>query len=77
MTSNCSLHPRKPIDPAYDPAYSDGVPPRERQPHHAGEVVVEWPVAKLPWRFHDAQTISIEALWDELEREAEREEHWL
>jgi len=73
--SNCSLHRLEPLDPAYDPAYSDGVPPRTRPPNHAGEVVVDWPVARLPGRFRGAHTISLEALWDELEREAEREEH--
>ncbi|HEV7735111.1 MAG TPA: hypothetical protein VGR62_23275 [Candidatus Binatia bacterium] len=77
MTSNCSLYPRKPLDPAFDPAYRDGVPPRSRQPNHAGEVVMDWPVSRLPQQFRGANTISIEALWDALEREAEREEHWL
>jgi hypothetical protein len=74
MTSNCSLYPLKPLDPAVDPAYQDGIPPRPRHERHAGELVVDWPVALIPEPLRRFRQISIEELEDELEREAEREE---
>src|SRR5262245_4339826 len=40
--------PPKPLDPAVDPAYHDGIPPRPRQANHAGELEIAWPVARLP-----------------------------
>jgi hypothetical protein len=76
MVSNCSLYPLDPIDPAVDPAYHDGVPPRPRRRTHAGEIATEWPVARIPAWWQRLQTISIEALEDELERTAEREERF-
>ena len=75
MTSNCSLHPVKPLDPAIDPAYTDGPPPTAHPPNHAGEIAEEWPVSLIPSRLNAFQTISFETLEDELERSAEREEH--
>ena len=39
-----------------------------------GELEVEWPVTRIPSNFQRLQTISIEELEDELEREAAREE---
>jgi hypothetical protein len=39
-----------------------------------GEIRLEWPVARIPNTLRRLQLISIEALEDELEREAEREE---
>ena len=74
MVSNCSLHPVKPLDPAIDPAYQDGIPPRPHLPKHAGEIQLNWPVARIPNTLRRLHLISIEALEDELEREAEREE---
>jgi hypothetical protein len=74
MVSNCSLYPLKPLDPAADPAYNDGIPPRPRHASHAGEIAVVWPVVRIPPALGRLRTISIEALEDELEREAEREE---
>ncbi len=74
MHSNCSLFPRKPLDPAVDPAYRDGAPPRPRHANHAGEIPVDWPVSRMPPTLGRLQTVSIEALEDELERAAEREE---
>jgi hypothetical protein len=74
MDSNCSLYPLKPLDPAVDPAYHDGLPPRARHAKHAGEIAVDWPVSRIPAPLQRLQTISIEALEDEIEREAEREE---
>jgi hypothetical protein len=74
MTSNCSLYPLKPLDPAVDPAYCDGTPPRPRRPRHEGEIATEWPVPWIPLPLQRLTTISIEALEDEIEREAEREE---
>lgn len=76
MVSNCSLYPLDPIDPAVDPAYHDGIPPRPRRRTHAGEIATEWPVARIPAWWQRRQTISIEALEDELERTAEREERF-
>jgi hypothetical protein len=74
MVSNCSLYPLKPLDPAVDPAYHDGLPPRPRVVNHAGEIATEWPIGRMPDRLRRLQTVSIEALEDALEREAEREE---
>jgi hypothetical protein len=66
--------PPKALDPAVDPAYHDGIPPRPRQANHAGEIAVEWPGTSIPSNFQRLQTISIEELEAELEREAAREE---
>jgi len=75
MEFNCSTHyPPKPLDPAVDPAYHDGIPPKPRQASHAGEIATDWPVNRLPSGLSRLQTISIEALEDEIEREAAREE---
>jgi hypothetical protein len=74
MESNCSLYRLKPLDPAVDPAYHDGIPPRPRHPRVAGEIPTAWPVARLPTRLQRLHTISIEDLEDALEREAAREE---
>ena len=74
MMSNCSLHPLAPLDPAVDPAYSDGIPPRPRRAKHDGEIATDWPVPWIPVPLQRAQTISLELLEDEIEREAEREE---
>jgi len=75
MEFHCTTHePPKALDPAVDPAYHDGIPPRPRQANHAGELEVEWPVTRIPSNFQRLQTISIEELEDELEREAAREE---
>ena len=75
MTSNCSLYPLEPLDPAVDPAYQDGIPPpRHRPAQHAGEITLDWPVARIPEPLRRFHLISIEELEDELEREAEREE---
>ena len=74
MVSNCSLHPLEPLDPAVDPAYHDGPPPRLRGVNHAGEIAVDWPVGRIPPALARLHTISIEALEEELEREAAREE---
>ena len=75
MMSNCSLYPLKPLDPAVDPAYADGPPPPAHRVNHAGEIEIDWPVSSIPDRLNRFQTISFEALEDELERNAEREEH--
>ena len=75
MTSNCSLYPLEPLDPAIDPAYADGPPPPAHPVNHAGEVEIDWPVALIPSRLSRFRTISFETLEDELERSAEREEH--
>jgi len=75
MDSNCSHFPLRPLDPAVDPAYHDGLPPRPHPANHAGEIVVDWPVARIPEGLRRLQTISIEALEDAIEREAEREEY--
>ena len=75
MEFHCSTHyPPKPLDPADDPAYHDGLPPRPRHANHAGEITLDWPVARIPSALQRLHTISIEALEDELEREAAREE---
>jgi len=75
MEFHCTTHrPPKPLDPAVDPAYHDGIPPRPRQVNHAGEIMVEWPVTRIPSTLQRLQTISIEELEAELEREATREE---
>ena len=76
MTSNCSRFPLKPLDPAIDPAYQDGPPPRPHRANHAGELIVEWPFAIIPGPLRKLQTISIDALEDELEREAKIEERF-
>jgi hypothetical protein len=74
MTSNCSLYPLKPLDPAVDPAYTDGIPPRPHPVQHAGEIAVLPPVPWIPPPLQRLRTISIEALEDEIEREAARAE---
>lgn len=74
MTSNCSLHRLAPLDPAIDPAYTDGPPPRPHVRSHAGEVRIDWPIARIPPQLGRFTTISIELLEDEIEREAMREE---
>jgi hypothetical protein len=74
MESNCSHYRLEPLDPAVDPAYHDGVPPRPRHPKPAGEIALEWPVLRIPAALGRLQTISIEALDEALEREAGREE---
>ena len=75
MEVHCSTHqPPKPLDPAVDPAYQDGLPPRPRHANHAGEITIDWPVVHMPAVLQRQHTISIEVLEDELEREAEREE---
>jgi len=76
MEFHCRTHyPPKPLDPAVDPAYHDGIPPRPRHARVSGELVVDWPVVRIPAGLQHLHTISIEALEDELEREAAREEH--
>jgi hypothetical protein len=76
MTSNCSLYPLAPLDPAVDPAYSDGTPPRPRRTRHDGEIATDWPVSWIPVGLQHSQTISIEVLEDEIEREAKQQELW-
>jgi hypothetical protein len=76
MMSNCSLHPLAPLDPAVDPAYSDGIPPRPRRAKHDGEIATDWPVPWIPAPLQRLQTISLELLEDEIEREAEIAERW-
>lgn len=76
MMSNCSLHRLAPLDPAVDPAYTDGPPPRPHPPSHAGELPFDWPVARIPHQLERFTTISIELLEDEIEREATREERF-
>ena len=76
MTSNCSLYRLRPLDPSIDPAYQDGQPPHPHPhpPRHAGEISLDFPVSTIPWQLSGFQTVSIEALEDEIEREAQREE---
>ena len=74
MESNCSHFRLRALDPAVDPAYHDGTPPRARRVNHAGEIATEWPIVRIPIPLSRLTTISIEALEDELEREATREE---
>jgi hypothetical protein len=74
MESNCSLYPLKPLDPAVDPAYQDGVPPRPHRPRTGGEIATAWPIARVPPDLQRLRLISIEELEDVLEREAVREE---
>ena len=76
MVSNCSLYPLKPLDPAVDPAYRDGPLPLPHPVNHAGEIVIEWPIARIPDALQRLQTISIEALEAEIERQAETEEKY-
>ena len=76
MVSNCSLYPLKPVDPAVDPAYRDGPLPPPHRANHAGEIGVEWPVARMPSALRRQRTISIEALEDEIERQAAVEEKY-
>src|SRR5262249_32434384 len=47
MTSNCSLYPLKPLDPAIDPAYADGPAPPEHRVNHAGELEIDWPCSLI------------------------------
>ena len=75
MEFHSSSHlPPRALDPAVDPAYHDGLAPRARPVNHSGELTVDWPVARIPTALRKLHTISIEALEDELEREAAREE---
>ena len=76
MTSNCSLHPLKPLDPAIDPAYQDGPPPRPHTVHPTGVIEVIWPFAVLPERFRRSALISLDSLEERIERDAEREEEF-
>ncbi len=76
MMSNCSRYPLKPLDPEIDPAYQDGPPPRPHRANHAGELLIDWPVAVIPGPLRRFHTISIEELEDEIEREAEIEEEF-
>jgi len=69
-----SHNPPKAIDPSVDPAYHDGVAPRRRVAKPAGEIGLDWPVTRIPSALQRLHTISIEALEDEIEREAAREE---
>lgn len=74
MTSNCSLHPLKPLDPTIDPAYQDGPAPRPHRVHPSGMIEVDLPFAVLPDRFRRGATISLDSLEETVERNAEREE---
>ena len=76
MTSNCSLYPLAPLDPANDPAYADGPAPATHRISHAGEIEIDWPVNLIPSRLNRFRTISFETLEYELERSAEREEQF-
>ena len=76
MMSNCSLYPVEPLDPANDPAYADGPSPVTHRVNHACEIEIDWPVNLIPSHLYRRfRTISFETLEDELERNAEREEH--
>lgn len=59
MVSNCSLYPLEPVDPAFDPAYHDGVPPRPRTPRRAGEIRTDWPIVRIPAGLDRMHTISL------------------
>src|SRR5437763_16719921 len=75
MEFHCSTHqPPKPLDPAVDPAYQDGLPPRPRHANHAGETTIHCPVVHMPAALQRQHTISIEVLEAALDREAQREE---
>jgi hypothetical protein len=75
MVSNCSLYPLEPLLPAFDPAYTDGPPPPPRRARAADvDDAAEWPLGPLPASLRGFQTISLETLEDELEREARRED---
>ena len=76
MVSNCSLYRLKPVDPEVDPAYRDGPLPLPHRTNHAGEIVIEWPVARMPNALRRQQLISIETLEAEIERQAEVEEKY-
>ena len=76
MVSNCSLYQLKPLDPAVDPAYRDGPLPFPHPVNHAGEIEIEWPVARMPSALRRQHWISIEALEAEIERQAEVEEKY-
>jgi len=75
MTSNCSLYPLEPLLPAFDPAYTDAPPPppRRRPAEAAVDDETGWPLGPLPASLRGFQTISLETLEDEIEREARRE----
>src|SRR5437899_12519980 len=61
MEFHCSTHqPPKPLDPAVDPAYQDGLPPRPRHANHAGEITIDWPVVHIPAVLQHMHTISNE-----------------
>jgi hypothetical protein len=76
MVSNCSLYPLEPLDPAVDPAYADGIPPRPHPRQHTGEIAIDWPVGVIPAALRRQQTISIEVLEDVIEQQAAREERY-
>ena len=76
MVSNCSLYPLKPLDPAVDPAYRDGPLPLPHRANHAGEIGIDWPVARMPSALRWQHRISIETLEAEIERQAEVEEKY-
>jgi hypothetical protein len=76
MVSNCGLYPLKPLDPEVDPAYRDGPLPFRHRANHAGEIVIEWPVGRMPNALLRQHQISIEALEAEIERQAEVEEKY-
>ena len=74
MVSNVTIHRLDPIDPAYDPAYRDGTPPRRHRPWSGGEIPTDWPVARIPTALDHWATISFEVLEDAIEVAAAREE---
>jgi hypothetical protein len=43
---------------------------------HDGEIATDWPVPWIPVPLQRLQTISLELLEDEIEREAEIAERW-